>query len=252
MQYSATVKNFPRTTGIVSAVRAGFTVMEILIVVGIIGILASVTIVALNPRKQLCEAQNAKRLSHINALEKAMQQYLIDEWTMAGGDDVPTGEENALPVCAHGATDESCVSLDVLVPDYVAALPVDPEETNAVLTGFAVYKEPTGRQRAVASHYRDPCVDAVASSEGASQSASAGSSAAASSAQSSEEAVSSEASSEQAESSQESSAEMSSEEASSEQASSEEMSSQQASSEETSSQEASSSMTGAESSEIML
>ncbi len=146
----------------------GFTLIELLVVTGIVGILASIVIVAINPRKQLCEAQNAKRLAIVDQLTKAMQQYMIGEWEMPGGNDVPVGSENAKEICRTGVEDDStCINLDILVPDYIAELPVDVTETGATTTGFGVYKTPYQRQFAVSLNYDEFCGQTTALDEDA-------------------------------------------------------------------------------------
>ena len=129
--------------------RFGFTLIEILVVIGIIGVLSSITLVAINPAKQLCDARDAKRISYTKELRSALYQYIIEEWTKAS-EDMPLGAENALPVCREGISDPSCVNLDALLPDYIVSLPVDPEETDANLTGYSVYEDNYGRPMIVA------------------------------------------------------------------------------------------------------
>ena len=56
----------------------GFTLLEILLVVGIIAILASIVIVALNPTKQFSQVRNTQRKANLSELNKALYQYYID------------------------------------------------------------------------------------------------------------------------------------------------------------------------------
>jgi type IV pilus assembly protein PilA len=101
----------------------GFTLIEILIVIGIIAILAGIVLVAINPSRQFKQANNAQRESNIAAILNAVGQYTIDnkgtfpEEIQDDEDEISgtTGVEDA----------DLC---DVLVPKYLPALPVDPLE----------------------------------------------------------------------------------------------------------------------------
>ena len=58
--------------------RRGFTLIELLLVISIIGVLAAVVIVAINPSRQFAQARNAERRSDVKNILEAVQQYAID------------------------------------------------------------------------------------------------------------------------------------------------------------------------------
>jgi type IV pilus assembly protein PilA len=58
--------------------NAGFTLIEILVVIGIIALLATIVIVAINPARQFAQARNTQRTSHINSLLNAVGQNIAD------------------------------------------------------------------------------------------------------------------------------------------------------------------------------
>lgn len=120
--------------------RPAFTLLELLLVLGVVGILASIVIVAINPSQQLESAQNAKRKSMVREQENAMMQYLIGEGRQPAVG-IPTGEQQAKPICQSSVHHASCINLDDLVPEYVAALPVDSSMTGVVVTGYRVYND---------------------------------------------------------------------------------------------------------------
>lgn len=58
--------------------RKGFTLLEILLVVGAIAVLASVVIVAINPGKQLAAARNTTRQIDVHTIADALYQFTLD------------------------------------------------------------------------------------------------------------------------------------------------------------------------------
>jgi len=115
----------------------GFTLLEILLVVGIIAILAGIVIIALNPSKQLKTVRDMQRKQAIGEINKALIQYFIangryPDMELAISTTIReicnTGSASATTTSVTG---ETCVSinsvnLSQLVPDYLAAIPVDP------------------------------------------------------------------------------------------------------------------------------
>lgn len=119
--------------------RNAFTLIELLIVVGIIGTLASVTIVAISPTKQLNAAKDAARLSQIKQVKNALDQYLIDNGSYPNAGLIPNDVTSPKPICKAGVTgDATCVNMDALVPTYIVGLPQDPQETAANYTGYRI------------------------------------------------------------------------------------------------------------------
>ena len=116
--------------------QSGFTLLEILLVVGIISILAGIVIVAINPSKQLATVRNTERKSDIKQIDSAITQYYIDEFKYP-----PTITSDLKEICNTGpvaSTTEavdttSCgtlVNLSNLVPMYFTAVPKDPQATS--------------------------------------------------------------------------------------------------------------------------
>ena len=104
---------------------AGFTLLEILLVVAAIGILAGIVIIAVNPGKQLGDTRNAQRRTDVNTILNAVYQYSIDN-----NGNLPTSiTETPTEICMTDA--ESCsgfVDLSVLTADeeYLTSIPIDP------------------------------------------------------------------------------------------------------------------------------
>ncbi|MFA6510070.1 MAG: LamG domain-containing protein, partial [Candidatus Peribacteraceae bacterium] len=109
---------------------------------------------AIGPRKMLLSAKDASRKQTVRELQNALTQYQIEEGTLPNAQSIIMADDGAKPICKQGVTtDATCVNLDALIPEYIAALPQDTSETNANYTGYKVYREPLGGRPAVASAY---------------------------------------------------------------------------------------------------
>lgn len=98
-----------------------FTLIELLIVIGIVIILMGVVIVAVNPLRQFAIANNSRRWANITAILNAVSQNIVDNrgvWTCSGYPSLPT---STTPISKGGADICNC-----LVPTYIPKLPADP------------------------------------------------------------------------------------------------------------------------------
>jgi len=113
----------------------GFTLIEILIVIGLIAILAAVTIIALNPTGSFEDARNSERNTEMSQIHTA-----IGRWVATGDGSTSDLRYNvaltALPVCTgtapnftNGVPFPSLQIAPTLVAGgYLSQHPTDPEE----------------------------------------------------------------------------------------------------------------------------
>lgn len=128
----------------------GFTLIEILLVIGIIAILASVVIVAINPARQFAQARNSQRWSNINTILNGVHQYAVDNTgtlpTTIASSTCATVSTNE--ICRTGAAScASLVDLSVLTNSetYLVSMPFDPSATSTYGAGYRVAKSGNGR-----------------------------------------------------------------------------------------------------------
>ena len=127
----------------------GFTLIEVLLVIAILAILAAVVIVAINPGKQLSEAQNAQRRSDVRAILDAVHQYAIDNQGTYPAD-IPSGADcsnEGVVICKSAVSCDGGINLDNLILDetYLTDLPSDPTTATAETTGYYIYKNGSER-----------------------------------------------------------------------------------------------------------
>jgi prepilin-type N-terminal cleavage/methylation domain-containing protein len=99
----------------------GFTLIELIVVMGIVAILATAAIIAIRPAERFAQARNNKRDSSAAAILSAIHQQSADN-------------QGVLPADVTSATTATCIGTDAackdltqeLTPNYLPTLPTDP------------------------------------------------------------------------------------------------------------------------------
>lgn len=120
----------------------GFTLIELLVVIGIIGILAAIVLVAVNPGRQFAQARNTTRKSDIIQISTAVYAFAADHnGNLPDTDNDDTASNFPTSATCIG-TDAACFDLaaagaedgpdadvaidDPVAPTYIAAMAEDP------------------------------------------------------------------------------------------------------------------------------
>lgn len=137
----------------------GFTLIEILVVIAIIGVLSTVLVVSVNPARQLARARDSQRETDLIAILSSILQYSSEH-----SGELPDTDGN--PATSNFPTAATCIGTDVgcfnlagagevgeeMVPVYMVSMPYDPKTgTPPGDTGYTVYVDVNGRLHAAAT-----------------------------------------------------------------------------------------------------
>jgi len=123
--------------------QQGFTLIEILVVIGMIALLAAIVLIAINPARQFAQGRNSQRTNDVGSILNAIGQYTADNKGVLP----PAITTTETPIKTGGI--DLCATL---TPTYISSLPVDPSNGSPVTncgasydTGYTVSKDTNGR-----------------------------------------------------------------------------------------------------------
>lgn len=115
--------------------RQAFTILEVLITITLLGFLATITIIAINPQKSITEARDAKIREIVEESRSAIINYSINN-----NGDLPLVGGNPLPLVTAETIVSNGVllpSVDGLIPDYLIILETEMQDISVYVGLFA-------------------------------------------------------------------------------------------------------------------
>jgi prepilin-type N-terminal cleavage/methylation domain-containing protein len=127
--------------------KKGFTLMEILLVIGIIATLAVIVFVVLDPAGRFQDARNARRRTDVETISSAIHQYIIDnKGTLPDGiqsAELQIGKQTDNMECAYysdycNVGNNECLDLSNSLAKYLKTIPFDSQNGSEFTTHYMV------------------------------------------------------------------------------------------------------------------
>lgn len=127
--------------------QKGFTLIEILVVIGIIAVLATIVLIAINPARQFAQSRDTQRTSHVNSILNAIGQRIADNRGIFAGGTCPAipaagvADQRLSILNDTSATTATTIGLGCIAPTYMTAVPLDPRDATGADTGYDLIVE---------------------------------------------------------------------------------------------------------------
>jgi prepilin-type N-terminal cleavage/methylation domain-containing protein len=117
-------------------INQGFTLIEVLVVIGIIAILAAVVLVAVNPSRQFKLARDSQRTSNVTTILNAVGQNISEN----SGVFKCAGSLFSFPSSSTAIKNAGGIDIaGCLIPAYISSMPYDPVKAGAHYAGLTDY-----------------------------------------------------------------------------------------------------------------
>lgn len=130
--------------------KQGFTLIEVLIAIGLVAILAGIVVIAVNPARQFALGRDTQRRSDVNAILNAIYQYATDNngtlpaSITALAVDTPTEICKSPPSTCTGLVDLH-TTLVGSNQTYLISIPNDPSGSDANSTEYTISRNTNNR-----------------------------------------------------------------------------------------------------------
>ena len=121
--------------------RAGFTFIEVITVVAILGIISSILMVAINPQKRMTSARDADRVTGIKQIKTAVDSYQVLHNYPPSCDGQPTCPMN------FDITGTDFLSAILKDGDFLKAVPLPPDKPAVDSCKYHVYLYPKAQNK---------------------------------------------------------------------------------------------------------
>ena len=119
-----------------SGLKKGFTLIELLVVIGVLAVLLTIVLVAINPGRQFAQANNTKRRSDVSALLNAIPQYSADNKGALPGNLGTLTAGTTYSISDGAANADICTAI---MPTYISSLPTDPSLNTQPIISCTTY-----------------------------------------------------------------------------------------------------------------
>jgi type II secretory pathway pseudopilin PulG len=151
--------------------KKGFTMVQLIITLGVLAVLATATMIAFDPIRRMGQANDARRYEDVESMAKALELYQIDNDQLPSDfTDLNIWDTHKVVLCSSAAEltcdgqTRDCLVVDDtdFLGEYLPELPIDPTKRNDADTGYYVTRDNDRLAFGVCNTYDDEGIEYVA------------------------------------------------------------------------------------------